>query len=162
MAGPNNASLMMQPQQIYIHSNQPIIILNASALMPTNNQATLHPTAMSTANNTNPITFLSNPTISQPIKTRAIESNSKLNLINVNTCNHQPTTIMQQQQSVDDLTKLLSKYKVNDTNSLSMNSNEPPVSLIVTPRGTADGYSIGIDYDNLVTEIPGYRYRPKP
>ncbi len=57
-------------------------------------------------------------------------------------------------KSVDHLTKLLSRYKVNDVNLLG----EPPVSLIITPRGTADGYSIGIDYDSLLTEIPGFRY----
>ena len=57
-------------------------------------------------------------------------------------------------KSVDHLTKLLSKHKVNDTNLIG--NGEPPVSHIITPRGTADGYSIGIDYDNLITEIPGF------
>ena len=162
---------MSQQHQIFIQSNQPIIILNASNNNKNNNNNSSYvvPTGNSfhQTNKATPIQLFLNSTENSLLKNlnkteSNVSSNMKSDLNNLNVNNERKGFYMQSNskkeendpKSVDQLTKLLSKYKVNDVNSL--NTNDPPVSLIITPRGTADGYSIGIDYDNLLTEIPGF------
>ena len=135
----NLSLLSTQQHQIYIQSNQPIFILNTSNIMQNN--------TLQTTNQSNSImqSFLNNSQTNidnkqnldkNKIKTDN-ESNKDDNARRLHALQSNTKKEDNYPKSVDQLTRLLSKYKVNDANL--QNTNDPPVSLIITPRGTADG-----------------------
>lgn len=111
----------------------------------------------------NPIIFVAQPIIfvNQP---PVFIANSKANIIEYNTINEK--NILQNDRSFQILTdNLQEKFKNlsveevpkdNRTNMFDINLNQLALEnnlTIETPKGTADGYSIGMNQDELMSEV---------
>jgi hypothetical protein len=139
----NNLPLLPQQHQIYIQSNQPIFILNTSNMIPHN--------TLQTTNKSNSLisSFHSQTNIDNLDKNNMKTENASNNDTNERrllSLQSNSKKVDNYPKSVDQLTRLLSKYKVNDSNLQS--TNDPPIPLIITPRGTADGKSENHDIEN--------------